>query len=164
MAFISFHFSLNHIYILLNACTNCGIFKYTHGNFYYYVIGTLINWLVCFLFSYYDNKSIKVNKNETKIKIESTKKGFNVKIEEKEEKIKDKASFETRLLVIIMYIIYHFIPFVIPHFLKKKNICIFKKYFNFIYDGNIFYFFERKNFSSSFYFNFFYDYFYVNIR
>ncbi len=120
MAFISFHFSLKHIYILFNACTNCGIFKYPHGNFYYYVIGALINWLVCFIFSYYDNKSIKVNKNETKIKIESTKKGFNVKIEEKEEKINDKASFETRLLVIIIYIIYHFIPFVIPHFLKKK--------------------------------------------
>ena len=156
MALITFHLSLNHIFILLNASTTFGILQTLSGNFYYYLITVLINWIVCFVLSYYDNKSIESKKQEKINKIETIKEGFIVKNEENEKKINDKASFKNRLIVIIIFIIYHFFL----QYFKKKYLYLFQKYFNYIYDCSIFCFIKRKDISSSFYFNLFYDYFY----
>ena len=126
MALITFHLSLNHIFILLNASTTLGTLLTLSGNFYYYLITVLINWIVCFVLSYYDNKSIESKKQEKINKIETIKEGFIVKNEENEKKINDKASFKNRLIVIIIFIIYHFIPLFFNNILKKGIYICFK--------------------------------------
>ena len=117
MPLITFHFSFNHIFIILNSFTYYGVSKYAHMNFYYCVITILINWLICFLLSLNDTKSTK---KEMINKIEITEKGFNVKKEKKINELNDKASFINRLIVIIIYIIYHFIPLFIYKIIKKS--------------------------------------------
>ena len=126
MELIKLYLSFNQILILLNCLTQIGANNFLQNNFYIYLLSILINWLICFCISKFIQNSIKSEKKEQSKKVEYTKDGFNVKIENKKEILNDQSNIIDKFKIIIIYAIYHHIPLISVNILKYKILKSFK--------------------------------------